>query len=175
MTFIDFTCPTCNIPSKKYIGHYNRSTSIGAPVYCSRECAGVGRRKTIEEKKRVKAEYDKKIAKTPERKQKQHEYFVKDYKANPEKYKKERQRRYAEHLKYLQRPDYKEWKKNYDEQYLAKKHYGDFAEAAIVLKRIENELDSQQIKLDTGITFNKSSKQRKRQWQQLNKILQSKS
>lgn len=172
MNFIEFICPTCKKEAEKYVGHYNRSKSIGAPVYCSRECAGIGRRKTIEEKKRARAEYDKKLSQTPERKAKEAEYFQKSYKANPEKYRQWRKDRYVYHLKYLQTPEYKAWKKDYDERYLATKHYGEFAEAAIVLKKIEAEVESKAIKAANGITFNKSSQQRKRKWQQLTKVFQ---
>lgn len=54
-TMIKFICPVCENDSEKYIGHYNRSKSIGAPVYCSRTCAGIGRRTSAEKKKAVKA------------------------------------------------------------------------------------------------------------------------
>ncbi len=174
MNFIKFICPTCQKEAEKNVGHFNRSNSIGAPVYCSRVCAGIARRKTIEEKRRIKAKYDKKIAKTPERKKKQHEYYRKDYVANPEKYREIRKKKYPTHLKNLQKPEYKACKKDYDETYRANKMYGDFAEAAIVLKRIEAEIESKAIKLANGITFNKSTQQRKRKWQQLTKVFHQK-
>lgn len=177
MNFVKFVCPICKNKSKKYVGHYNRSKSIGAPVYCSRECAGIGRRdgKTIEQKKKEKSEYDKNYRRnySDEIKAEKAAKFKIDYANNPEKYRKERERRYPEHLKYISTPEYKAWKKDYDERHLANKQYGDFAEAAIVLKRIEIELESKAIKAANGIIFNKSSQQRKRKWQQLNKILQS--
>lgn len=178
MNFIKFICPICKKESEKYVGHFNRSNSIGAPVYCGRICAGIGRRdnKTVEQKKKEKAEYDKKFRTFyyDTIKDKKAKAFKIDYAANPEKYKKERQRRYPEHLKYLQRPEYKAWKKDYDEKFRANKLYGEFAEASIILTKVERELESKAIKAANGITFNKSSQQRKRKWQQLSKVLLSK-
>lgn len=180
MNFVKFICPVCKKESEKYVGHYNRSKSIGAPVYCDRICAGIGRRdnKTTEQKKQEKAEYDKKLrsdeAYSAKKKITQHEWFTRDYSENPAKYKKRREDKYPKHLQYLSTPKYKAWKKGYDEKFRANKLYGEFAEASIVLTRIEAELESKSIKQANGITFNKSTQQRKRKWQQLSKILLSK-
>lgn len=164
-----FNCEYCGNESEKPAGHYNRSKAIGAPVYCGRICAGLGRRsnKTIEERKKEKSEYDKEYAKrdVEAKRIKRHEYFKRTY--DKEKAAIERKKKYPKHLEYLRTDEYRAWKKEYDVRHLAKKHFGEFAEAAIVLSTLEKELDSGKIKIEIGL-INKSQK-RKRQWQQLQK------
>lgn len=161
-----FNCSYCGCEGEKSTSHYNRAIKTSPNLYCSQTCFGLDRRKSVEEKKRVKSVYDKKLRQDPvyveKRKAMAHEWFKLHYAANPEMYRKRRQDKYPKHLEYLRTPEYKAWKKDYDERFLANKHYGDFAEAAIALKRIEAELESQAIKLANGITFNKSTQQRKR-------------
>ena len=41
------------------------------------------------------------------------------------------------HLNYCRTPKYREWKGEYDETHLAKKHYGEYWESAIILKKLE--------------------------------------
>lgn len=159
-------CEYCGKEIEKYIGHVNRSRKKGYKLYCNQTCSGLDRRKTIEEKKKVKAEYDKKIYSTPERIAARKRYFQKSYKDNPEKYRQERRRRYKAHLQYLQRPEYKKWKHEYDQKHLAKKEYGIFWEAYLLLKELELWLlknSPEGMKFQMGIT-NKSQK-RKRLWQ----------
>jgi len=82
---VDCICPVCQNEFKKNLGHYNRAMKHGLKVYCNRTCAGIGRRTSAEEKKAVKAAYDKKIYATPERQEARKRYFQKSYKNNPEK------------------------------------------------------------------------------------------
>ena len=169
-SLVDCICPVCQNAFKKTLGHYNRAMKQGLNVYCNRTCAGIGRRTSVEEKKAVKAAYDKKIYNTPERQEARKRYFQKSYKANPEKYKAIRKAKYPKHLEYLQNPKYKAWKKEYDKKHLAKKDYGAFAEAAILLKELEEYLLTIRpdvIKFQMGIT-NKTQK-RKRLWQRTKK------
>jgi hypothetical protein len=164
-------CPYCECEFEiKNIGHYNRSIRDGYKVYCSRVHAGLGRRdgKTLEQKKKEKAEYDKNYRYYYKEgiRQKKAERFKKDYAAHPEKYRKERQRRYSEHLKYLQRPEYKKWKKEYDLKHLAKKDYGIFWECSLLLKELETWLLNNSpdgMKFQMGIT--NKTQIRKRLWQ----------
>ncbi len=171
---VEIKCAYCGKVSDKPTGAVNRAKSIGAPLYCNRVCAGLGRRsnKTIEQKKKEKAAYDKEFRYYHRDgiKERKAAAFKKDYAANPEKYRKERQRRYKAHLEYLQRPEYKAWKKNYDVKHLAKKDFGVYWESAILLKELEEHLlkiRPDGIKFQMGIT-NKTQK-RKRLWQRVNK------
>jgi hypothetical protein len=168
---IKFICPACGNEGEKSAGHYNRAIKMGCNVYCSRMCAGVGRRTSVEEKKKVKAVYDSKYRKQVSVKQKKRDYFKRDYAANPDKYKKERQRRYLAHLEYLKTTEYKNWKQGYDKVYRAKKDFGEFSEAALILIELEKELDSKDIKYAYNITQNKSSQKRKRKWKSSQQLI----
>lgn len=167
---VEIVCAFCGKVSKKYVGHVNRAKKEGLSVYCNRTCAGLGRRhnKTQEQKKKEKSDYDKNYRYYHREgiKERRKEYFKKDYAANPEKYRKERKRRYSEHLKYLQTPEYKKWKQYYDEKFRAKKDYGVFWECSILLKELEEWLVNnapEGMHFQMGIT-NKTQK-RKRLWQ----------
>lgn len=164
-------CPYCKKKADRGTGYVNRALKLNVPIYCSRVCSGLARRcnKTKEEKKLEKKEYDKKFRKlNAERiKKSKHEAFKKDYKNNPEKYKRIRQKRKEEHNEYCRRPEYRLKKKSYDHAYKLKLKYGEFWEAASTLLKLENKLDSKQIKYDLGI-INKTQK-RKEKWKQLQK------
>lgn len=160
-------CSHCGKDAEKHTGHVNRVLQMGNKLYCDKTCAGLGRRveRTIEEKKRIKSEYDK-------QRTDRHELwfllwrafeFRVDYEENPEKYKKERQRKYKKHLEYLQTDKYKEWKRKYDIKYLAKKEYGIYWESAILLKELEEHLlkiRPDGIKFQMGIVNKKQKRQR---------------
>lgn len=143
---MQFICAYCKKQSDKPTGHINRSKSIGAPIYCGRVCAGLGRRdnKTFEQKKSEKAQYDldyraKNLSLLKEKKR---AYFQATY--DPKKAAIERKVRMPKHVEYCRQPKYKEYKKRYDKKYLAKKHYGEFYEAAIILTDIEMIVDSRE-------------------------------
>lgn len=166
---VKFICSVCHKHAEKSAGHYNRAMKLGANVYCSKSCSSEARRfhKTDVQKKREKAEYDRKYRYYNKDgiKKKKAEAFKKDYAANPEKYKKIREAKMASHVEYCRQPRYKEKKKTYDHRYRLERKYGEFWEAASILVSLSNELDSKQIKYNNGI-INKSQK-RKRQWNNL--------
>lgn len=163
MQFVKVKCSYCGKEVKKSLGHYNRSLRTTTNFYCNIQCAGKGKRTSIEDKKAKKAAYDKKIAATPERKQKRKEYFQKSYINNPEKYRAIRKQRYKKHLEYLSSPKYIQWKHEYDQKYRAKKEYGVFWECSLILKELENFLLINRpdgIKFQMGIT-NKTQKRKR--------------
>lgn len=169
-SLVDCVCHVCGNGFRKSYGHYNRAMKHGLNVYCNRTCSGIGRRTSAEEKKAVKAAYDKKIYNTPERQEARKRYYQKSYKANPEKYKAIRKEKYPKHLEYLNTPKYKAWKKEYDKKHLAQKHYGSFAEAAILLSELETFLKQNmptELKYQMGIT--NKTKKRKQLWQRTQK------
>ena len=161
-TFVKVKCQYCGKVFEKYIGYYNRAKEIGAPLYCDKKCAGFGRRKTIEEKKRLKQEYDQKRM---DRHQlwfllwRAFEFRV-VYEENPEKYRKERQRRMKAHIEYCRNPEYRKKKKVYDQQRRAKIQYGDYSEAAIALYQLASIVDNRKAKRDQD-NINKSKKRRR--------------
>lgn len=165
-------CAYCGKDTEKYTGHVNRARKMGLNVYCDRKCSGLGRRdeRTEEEKKRAKAEYDKKyLARNFEKRKRQ----AQEYNASPAgraMQKRNREKFKESHLEYCRTEKYKQWKKQYDKQHLAKKKYGEFWESAIILNEIDTIIQPEKynIRLEKG-TFNKSQK-RKRLWNSLQKI-----
>lgn len=169
-----FTCCYCKktfIVKPNNIGSRRRSIRLGLPIYCGQKCTGLARRlnESPEEKKAIKYLYDAflHISMTDEEREldelQRMVYFQWDYARNPEKHRKRRQERMDIHVEYCKQPEYKEWKKGYDEQYRAKKDYGDWWEAAIALKNLNKEIDFRESKKELKI-YNKTQK-RKRAWQ----------
>lgn len=141
-------CQYCGEVLNKSPGEINRANKSGLNLYCNRTCAGLNRRveKDIEQKKKEKAEYDKQYwynNKEVKRK-KAKEYHLKNRDRILAKQRAYNKTRYAEHLKYLQRPEYKEYKKEYDRKYLAKKSYGEFYEVALIVNQIDMITDSRE-------------------------------
>lgn len=138
-------------------------------VYCNKLCSSLGRRsnKTEQQKKKEKAEYDRqyRLNNKDMLKRKKHEYFKKDYSENPEKYKEIRRKKYSKHLEYLNKPEYKAYKKEYDRVYRAKKQYGEFWESHILLVDIENLIPNTEVKQQLNL-INKSQK-RKRNYESI--------
>ncbi len=138
------------------IGQRKKSIRLGLPIYCGRKCSGLGRRtnETKEDKIVHKQWYDLFIRASmsdDERDLRSIQALVLfhlDYRANPEKYRQERQRKMPAHIEYCRRPEYKEWKRSYDEHYRAHKDFGEFAGAAVVLKQIEKIVDSKKIRIE---------------------------
>jgi hypothetical protein len=135
-------CAWCSKSSLKETGAINRAKSASAPLYCDRECAGLGRRKgktkqqLVDEKSAYDAAYREKNRAML--KAKKAERFRATY--DPEKARIERASRMPRHVEYCRRPEYKAWKKQYDLDYRARE-YGPFSEAYKLLLQIETEID----------------------------------
>jgi Neuraminidase (sialidase) len=67
-------------------------------------------------------------------------------------------------VEYCRQPEYKEYKREYDVKYHAKKNYGEYWEAAILLNELENEIDNRTARKENKL-YNKSTSKRKRSWQ----------
>ncbi len=137
-------CAHCGKKSNKPPSAVNRAKRDGLEIYCNRKCSGLGRRKhktkaqKIEEKRLYDEQYRaKNLAMITEKKR---EYFQRTY--DPVKAAIGRKRRAKQHAEYCRQPEYREWKKGYDKQYLAKKNYGDFGDAFLVLMDVEKEINS---------------------------------
>jgi hypothetical protein len=168
----------CNYCNKQFrvkennIGQRKRSIRLGLPIYCSRKCAWIGRRtnETEEEKKTYKKWYDLfiRVSMTDDERDldtlQNMVYFQLDYAQNPDKYREERQRRMPSHIEYCRQPEYRKYKKEYDEKHRAQKLFGAFWECAIILKNLDNEIDYRESKRQNKI-YNKSTTKRKRSWQ----------
>lgn len=166
------TCAYCGKQFEKSAGCLNRAISQGLNVYCDKKCAGLGRRtnETPEEKKVYKQWYDLFIRASRTEGEylldlfQKAVYFHMDYAANPEKYRQQRRDKQEAHNEYCRQPEYKVYKKGYDEQYRAKKDYGEYWECAIALKNLDKEIDYRESKRQNKI-YNKSTTKRKRAWQ----------
>ena len=161
-------CPQCRAEFEATTGRLNRALKIGAPLYCGRYCAGLARRlknpPTEAERKEAKRLYDarRRVEKADEIRAKKSEYFKRTY--DPAKAAEERKAKMPRHIEYCRRPEYKAWKRDYDKRYLARKKFGEFAEAALMLQDIEREIDQQATRYEiyrTNGTLNKALMRRR--------------
>jgi hypothetical protein len=134
-------CKHCGETTKQSWGAINRAAKLGKPVYCDRKCAGLAHRadKTPEQKKEEKRLYDMNYRATnPTLKERKAAYHKRTY--NPDKAAEHRKKRAPYHAEYCRQPEYRRWKAEYDKVHLARKQYGDFAEAVIALRELEQEV-----------------------------------
>lgn len=158
-------CPNCKCETEKSTGHVNRANKLGAPLYCGRTCAGIGRRtlKTIEQKKAEKALYDSEYRdKNKDKiKIKKHEYFKATY--DKEKASIDRKAKMHIHIERMRQPKWVEYKKAYDKVHRAKKIYGEFWECFLITEEIQSLYDDKEVRQINNL-HNKSQK-RKKSWQ----------
>lgn len=136
-------CTNCLIEFDVSVGHFNRAKKIGAPLFCCKACFFEFRKvdKPVEQKKLEKKLYDAeyRVRKAAEIKEKKREYFKRTY--DPKSAAVQRKERMQQHAEYCRRPEYKEYKRKYDEQHRAKKLFGEFFESVLLLKTIESEVE----------------------------------
>lgn len=160
-------CNQCGKDVCKESGHVNRARKNGNKLFCGKVCFGLSRRKNqtkaqlVERKRLYDAEYRHKNRE--KLKAKKADYFQRTY--DPEKARIERKKNMDRHIKYCQRPEYVTWKKEYDKQRRAKKGFGDFWEAKLLLQDIDEILKPHryEIMIENG-TFCKAQR-RKRECQ----------
>jgi len=69
-----------------------------------------------------------------------------------------------QHLEYCRRPEYRKWKAEYDRKYLARKQFGSFGEAAIVLNELIAEIGERSTFTERAVdkdTLNKRNTRRR--------------
>ena len=166
-------CKHCGIEFEKSVGHLNRANKEGRPVFCTMEHFRLSRRieRSDEEKKAIKAAYDKVYHKTEKRKASARKYNATP--AGRAMQKRQRDKNKQSHLEYCRTPEYRARKVKYDQEHRSKKLYGEFWESAILLEEIDKHItavaDKHNLRIING-TFNKSIR-RKRQWLRLLKNL----
>lgn len=138
----------------------------GPHSFCDRTCSGLNRRqhKSDNEKRAAKSAYDRIYRKKNRReiKRKKREHFQRTY--DPIKAAIERKKNMARHVEYCRRPEYRKKKHGYDIGYNARRRYGPFAEVAIVLRKVEAEVEKRMSKYDIRIqqgTLNKAQTRKK--------------
>jgi hypothetical protein len=133
-------------------------------------CSGLARRNpnppTPEERKRLKAQYDVgyRADNAALLKAKKAAYYQRTH--DPEKERIARKLRMPQHVAYCRRPEYRAKKQIYDLEHRAQKNYGPFAEAALVLRDVEMEINRRMTWVErhqVNGTINKS-RQRKRDY-----------
>jgi len=142
---MEFRCAHCGTLADRPAGHVNRARRLGLNVYCSKECSFVGRRseETTTEKKAEKRLYDIDYRRKNRAllKAKKAAYHKRTY--DPLSAAVHRKKRMPYHVEYCRRPEYREWKKQYDRRYRAEKEYGDLAECFLLVMDIRDECLSQ--------------------------------
>jgi hypothetical protein len=168
---VKIACAHCGKERDIPNGWAKRSIAKGMKLYCTRKCSGLGRRLNLTDaqKKAMKREYDMQYrAKNREMlRRKKQDYFQRTY--DPAKAAAERKLKMPRHIEYCRRPEYRAWKKQYDRKYCAAQQYGDFAEAALILRDIEGEIDSRMTRYEVYQakgTLNKHQ-QRRREYDRL--------
>lgn len=167
---ITFQCDFCGEDSVKEKGHVNRARRDGNHIYCDRVCSSYARMDhfiTDEEKRMLKSGYDQmyKMLNPPD-KAKAAAYFQRTY--DPLKAAVIRKKNMHKHVEYCKRPEYRAWKRKYDQKFCAKQKYGEHWESAILLRQIRDVVDNHEAKLTNGL-LSKSQK-RKRDYGKLNSI-----
>lgn len=137
-------CAHCKQWTEKERGHVNRSRKVGMKFFCDHRCFGLARRtykpkaQKVEEKRLYDAEYRRKNR--ARLRAEKRAYFQRTY--DPVKAAIERKASMARHVAYCRRPEYKRWKKRYDQRFRAKKFFGPYAEAFLLLQKIEHEVSN---------------------------------
>lgn len=137
-------CPQCGASFETRVSYVNRAEKIGAPLYCGKVCSGLARRRAVpltdEERKAAKRAYDAKrrVALAERLKAEKAAYFQRTY--DPVKAAEDRKARMPKHVEYCRRPEYREWKSEYDRKRRANQMFGEFSEAFMLLQDIETEI-----------------------------------
>jgi hypothetical protein len=161
-------CAYCGAASMKEVGAVNRSIRSGLSLYCDRRCSGLGRRNpnppSEAERRNAKAEYDRRRraelgdALLAKKRAAYHAKVAADSEAVRAKQRAYRQQNMARHVEYCRRPEYRKWKAQYDRSYCARKDFGPFADAALLLRDLEREISSRASRYEiysTNGTLNK--------------------
>lgn len=158
------TCGHCGKLADKPTGAVNRAVASGLRIFCDRVCAGLGRQKhkTVEQKKAEKKVYDAAYRMTiaDKLKVRKAEYHKRTY--DPVKAAELRKKRMPRHVEYCRNPNYRAWKKTYDRQYRANKHFGEFAECFLLVMDIRGECLSRMTDYDIRQEKGTTSKSQKR-------------
>lgn len=168
-------CDYCGNEIDKMPGHVNRARKMGMKLFCGRVCFGLDRRsgKSIEQKKEEKRRYDIERVKDPVIWM-YRRFQALAYNSSPagrKMQKRNREKFKQHHLEYCRTPEYRAYKRDYDQVYVAKTKYGEYWESYLTVKEIQKitQPEKYQIRIENG-TLNKSQK-RKRAWNSLQQTL----
>lgn len=159
------------------VGRVNRAAKLLAPLYCGKDCASAARRieRTPEEKKALKAEYDREYRKRDPEALKAYKALYYQETRDPERERAIRKAKMPKHVEYCRRPEYKAWKHEYDIQKAAEE-FGEFGEAWRLLLDLEKEIRSQATAYERRVAngyYTRNAQKRRRELWQLRKHLNS--
>lgn len=163
------TC-ACGHPAMRPTGEINRALKRGWPLWCSRECAGLARRKERSEAelKAAKAAYDRRrrTELAEQLRAAKREYHKRTY--DPAKAAEERRRKMPRHVEYCRRPEYRAKKADYDKRRLAQQQFGDLWESQLLVLELETEILSRASRYEIDLQNGKLNKatRRKREYEQ---------
>jgi hypothetical protein len=160
-------CPQCRRVFECDASRYNRAVRLLAPLYCGKACAGLARRtpKPDDETRRLlKAAYDSEYRErnAEKRRAQKAAWFKRTY--DPAKAAVERKARMPRHVEYCRRPEYRAWKAEYDRAYKARLHFGEWADAALLLGDLEREINERATRYEVyqaNGTLNKAQTRRR--------------
>ncbi len=131
--------PACAKPFMKENGAIKVARDKGANLYCCHLCARAVRKlyRAEEERRRLKAEYDRtyRAANLQKRKAYAAERHKRTY--DPQKARLERSKNMTRHIEYCRSSKNREYKKRYDNARVGEKEYADYAEAYKLLLQLE--------------------------------------
>lgn len=159
-------CGYCGKQFEILTGAYNRAIKSGLKVYCKRKHAGLARRvyKSKIQQREEKFWYDafNRLMNEDKIKQEKANYFQRDYKKNPGKYKRWRTARREKHTEYCRRPEYKKYSREYSVKRHHKEKYGEFWEAGALLVELQKHIPKYEARQQAG-TNNKHKKRKQLQ------------
>lgn len=177
MRLVDFLCSQCRKVKQVRAARISQAFKKGLPMYCSRECGGLARRKDNPVSPRnanwkaLKSAYDADYRIKNKERLKAEKAVYYQATANREKEREYRKKNMPRHVEYCRQPEYRAKKSLYDKDHRNRKFYGEFAEAAALLHQLQVEIrtriDKYEIYALNG-TLNKKL-QRRREYERQSK------
>lgn len=158
-------CMLCGYAFWRESGAVNRSERACLPLYCGKKCSGLARRKSLDEKKEAKRLYDIALrngARREELLEKKRDAYRRSF--DPVKAAAVRKMRMPYHVAYCRQPAYRVRKRQYDETRRDRLTYGDFSEAAKLLRSVKEEVAKRATRTEIAIangTLNKAQERKR--------------
>ena len=161
-------CGHCGQSTMRRNGDITRANTQGKPLYCDKDCAGLARRRKVEitpeQAKEAKRIYDAQYRAKNAAVLKVKKAAIYQRTADREKEREYRKANMHKHVAYCQRPEYRLRKSTYDRKYLANKKFGEFADAALILRDLESEISTRATRYEiysTNGLLNKAQQRRR--------------
>jgi hypothetical protein len=160
----------CNAIVPQSQSSIRRAQREDKPLYCNRVCSGMARRdhRTPDQKKEAKRGYDaqRRAEKAAEISVRKAAYYQRT--RDPVKERARRAANMDRHVELCRRPEYRDYKSDYDREYRARE-YGEYAEAYLLLLDLEREIRSRATWYERRKAkgyYTRSAQQRRRElWQ----------